>query len=77
MTATISRWGNSLGIRIPKAALEEAHLTEGDRVTVVCQDGNLVLIKATRQSLDELVGLITDENRHGEAFPTLEGRERW
>ena len=29
MTATISRWGNSLGIRLPKSALQDGHLREG------------------------------------------------
>ena len=30
MAVTVSRWGNSLGIRLPKETLERAHLREGD-----------------------------------------------
>lgn len=30
MTVTISRWGNSLAVRLPKGALEAAGLREGD-----------------------------------------------
>jgi antitoxin MazE len=77
--ATISRWGNSLGIRIPKSALEKAQLHEGDQVDVVAEaDGRLVMCrKVSRRSLDDLVAEITPDNRHGDAFPDLTGNELW
>ncbi len=78
MRATISRWGNSLGVRIPKSALEEAHLAEGDHVDVVSEDGKLVLSRQkSRPTLDELVARITPENRHGEVIGDLVGNEVW
>lgn len=77
MTATISRWGNSLGLRIPKAAIAEANLKEGDTVRVVPQDGQLVIVKVKTRSLDELVARITPENRHVESLPALVGNEVW
>ena len=77
MTVIISRWGNSLGIRIPKAALEEAWLHEGDKVDVLAEDGKLIVRKTTRRSLAELVAAITPENRHAEQYWPPVGAEEW
>lgn len=78
MRATISRWGNSLGIRIPKSALIDAHLAEGDLLEITPHDGKLVMIrKENRPSLDQLVSAITSENRHDESFDVPVGKENW
>ena len=77
MTTTISRWGNSLGLRIPKAALQEAHLVEGDQVRVSVEEGRLTIRRAQRLDLAELVAQITPENRHDEFEATTVGAEVW
>lgn len=77
MNVAISRWGNSFGIRIPKAALEEANLHEGDRVNVVSENGKLVISKAARRTLEELVADMTPENSHPETFSVAVGHETW
>ena len=77
VSATISRWGNSLGIRIPKAALEAAHLQEGDHVVFESRDGTLVLLKSNRQTLEELLARVTPENSHEDLIPTIVGTEVW
>jgi antitoxin component of MazEF toxin-antitoxin module len=33
-TITLSRWGNSLGLRLPKGVIEGQRLHAGDKVTV-------------------------------------------
>lgn len=33
MTATISKWGNSQGLRFPKDIMKDLHLAIGDKVT--------------------------------------------
>jgi len=67
MIARISRWGNSLGIRIPKPLLVEAGLEKGSDLELSVVDGRLVLTPvARRYGLDELVDGITPENRHDE-----------
>lgn len=44
MTANIQKWGNSQGIRIPKAVLEEIHWNTDEEVEIeVC--GDAILIK--------------------------------
>jgi antitoxin MazE len=77
--ATISRWGNSVAVRIPRSVLEQSHLHEGDTVEVEAgSDGGIVLRPTRRKSLTELVAAITPENLHGETFADAPiGAERW
>ncbi len=75
----IAKWGNSLGLRIPKAVALEANLGEGDTVEVSVRDGEIV-VRAARPaySLLELVDQITPQNRHGETDRGQPaGREEW
>jgi antitoxin MazE len=65
---TVSRWGNSLAVRIPQAIAKEARLNEGDCLALAfARDGNIVLRPARRRyELSELVSRITFKNRHRE-----------
>lgn len=45
MTTQISKWGNSLGIRIPKAILEESGIGINDEVTISCKEGAIIIKK--------------------------------
>jgi antitoxin MazE len=66
-TTQIARWGNSLGLRLPKSVAREARLDEGDTVELSVDNG-VIVIRPTRPryALDALVGRITARNRHGE-----------
>ena len=78
MTVTISRWGNSLAVRIPKDALEAAGFHEGDVLNVVSERGQLILAPAAAPpTLDELIGMITPENTHSPVFDSIVGAEGW
>lgn len=46
MYATIQKWGNSQGLRIPKSLLLAVGLKENDRVELAQQDGALTIRKA-------------------------------
>jgi len=75
----IAKWGNSLGLRIPKAVALEASIGEGDTVEVSVRDGEIV-VRAARPaySLLELVDQITPQNRHGETdWGPPSRREQW
>jgi antitoxin MazE len=61
MANSISRWGNSLAIRLPRAALDAADLHEGDTVTVSAEAGNLVVRRETSIDIDALIDSITVE----------------
>jgi len=75
----IARWGNSLGLRLPKSVALEAQLDEGDTVAVSVKNGAIV-IRPNRPSysLDKLVAKITPRNRHGETdWGRPVGDEAW
>lgn len=79
MRARISKWGNSLAIRIPKAFRAEAQLEDGTEVDITASGGRIILTPVGREySLDELVEGITEENRHTEAdWGRSVGNEVW
>lgn len=68
MKTKVVKWGNSLGLRIPKAFAEEVKVTEGSVVELSLEDGRLVmrLVTQPEYSLEELLGGITDTNLHSE-----------
>jgi antitoxin MazE len=76
----IQRWGNSLGLRIPRSLAEEAGVGAGSEVDLSIRDGDLIVKPARRRTyrLKDLVRKITPRNLHGEV-DTGEpvGREAW
>ena len=80
MLATVSKWGNSRALRIPKELALESGLDFGSKVELILKDGELriVPIKEPRYTLEELVAQITPENRHGEIdWGPPVGKEIW
>lgn len=75
----LARWGNSLGLRVPKALASEARLGEGDTVEVSVEEGAIIVRPArAAYSLEELVNKITPRNRHEETgWGGPVGREPW
>jgi antitoxin MazE len=75
----ISKWGNSLGLRLPKSIAREAQLDEGDTVSVSVDNGAIVIRPSRPQySLDDLVSRITARNRHAESdWGAPAGHEVW
>lgn len=64
MRSRISKWGNSLAMRLPRALAEEAGLSDGSDVEITLQDGRIVIAPiGPEYQLDELVEGITSENR--------------
>jgi antitoxin MazE len=80
MQTKIQRWGNSLGLRIPRSFAEEAGVEAGSQVDLSVRDGDLVVRAAKRRMyrLSELLQKITTKNLHSEV-DTGEpiGREVW
>jgi antitoxin MazE len=63
----VTRWGNSLAVRIPKHLAEQANITEGSEVELGVADGAVtVRPKARSYTLQELLDQVTPENRHDE-----------
>jgi antitoxin MazE len=78
-TTQIAKWGNSLGLRLPKSVAREAQLDEGDTVDVSVDNGTIVIRPSRpRYALEELVGRITARNRHKESdWGPAAGHEVW
>lgn len=68
MRTKIVKWGNSLGLRIPKSFAEEVKVGEGSVVDLSMEDGNLVVKPAevVEVDLEDLLAGITEDNIHGE-----------
>lgn len=79
MITRVSKWGNSLGVRIPKAFIADAGLADGAEVELSLEGGRIVIQPHGKQyGLAELAGEITDENRHEEAdWGRPVGKESW
>jgi antitoxin MazE len=80
MQTELSRWGNSLAVRIPKQTLTKAGVKEGDRLEIaVAEDGEIRLSAARpKLTLGSLVSKITKANRHGETdWGGARGKELW
>jgi len=80
MRGRIQKWGNSLGLRIPKSFAEEAGVRAGSAVDISVDDGRLTVraVRAKAYRLEELLSKVKRGNLHGE-IPTGDavGREVW
>ena len=80
MRTRVAKWGNSLGLRIPKSFAEEVRVSEGTPVDLVVEDGQLVIRVAESPTfqLEDLLAEITDANLHGEIETgDAVGGEKW
>ncbi len=78
MTVKLQKWGNSMGVRIPKSIIEKVNLVENDELVIEQQDGKIVIFPAKKKlSLNELMDQVTTENMHGEDDFKSEGNEVW
>lgn len=73
----VKKWGNSLGIRIPKSLALKIGLEEGSEVDLDVENGHLI-IKPKSATLAELLAQVTPENIHEEVSTgESQGRELW
>ena len=80
MQTKVQKWGNSLGLRIPKSFAAEARVEAGSTVDISVEDGEIVVkpIRRRKYDLRDLLRAINSRNVHrevetGEAV----GREAW
>jgi antitoxin MazE len=79
MKTKLSKWGNSLAVRIPSSVAAQASLSPGSSCEVTYANGSLLLTPIEDEpGLDELLEQITPENRHEESdWGASIGREAW
>ena len=77
---TVSKWGNSLAVRIPQGIAKQASLNEGDSLELAIDTSGAIVLRPTRRKyeLSELVSRITPKNRHHETdWGSPQGGESW
>jgi antitoxin MazE len=76
---TVSKWGNSLGLRIPQEAAEQLNLRAGEQVTIEVRAG-VIVVKPLRKKWTEaeLLRGVTPEIGGGEIDTgNPVGKELW
>lgn len=77
MEARVTKWGNSLGIRVPSAIADQLKIRDGSIVDFQVR-GNEIVIKPNKKTLDDLLEGVTQANRHTEIdWGAPKGREEW
>lgn len=67
MRTAVKRWGNSLGVRIPKSILEENSLKEGSEINIISKDGTIIFEPVKKKyNLKDLLEGINESNLHRE-----------
>ena len=78
MSCKLQKWGNSLGVRIPKSIIEKINLQENDELIIEQQDGKIVIFPAKKKlALSEMMDKVTSSNQHKEDDFKPEGNEVW
>lgn len=69
MIVSVTKWGNSLALRIPSAFAREMDVRDGTSVDISVEGGTLMVRSVDEihvYDLDVLLGEVTEENRQGE-----------
>lgn len=82
MLTKIQKWGNSQGLRFPKAVLEDAQIKVGDEVNVSVRDRKIIVEAVNKvrgaYNLKELVSRIPENYRAKEIdWGPPVGKEEW
>ena len=69
MTTKLQKWGNSLGVRLPKEVVKKAKLKDGKALSIK-NIGESIIITAYKkeETFDSLTSKITRENRYDELY---------
>jgi antitoxin MazE len=78
MEARVSKWGNSLGLRIPLSVAKATGLIENTSVELTVKNNEIVIAKSKTYKLNELLAKVTDKNKHCETDTgSIVGNEAW
>jgi antitoxin MazE len=77
METVLTKWGNSLGVRIPVSIVKELSLKNGS-IMEIKEKRNKIIIKQKKSSLIEMLNLINESNIHkGIKTDICVGKEIW
>ncbi|MGE8721601.1 AbrB/MazE/SpoVT family DNA-binding domain-containing protein [Leptospira terpstrae] len=66
MESTIQKWGNSLGIRIPKLFAKQLDLNDGSQVEVIQEGNRMIIYPYIKETLDQKLKKNNKKNLHSE-----------
>ena len=64
MESKVKKWGNSLGIRIPKSFTDQVGITNGSSIDITIEGDKITIAPILRkdESINELLSLVTEDN---------------
>lgn len=68
---TVSKWGNSLALRLPKEILNQQHVKEGDVLSVE-SEGAVIMLKKSRKITRYHLSDVLDGFKSGSACPAYD-----
>ena len=74
MNAAIKQWGNSIGVRLPKEALESSNLRLNDDLEIITFNGGITLQKKSKKTFGDIAKPLIDTK--GWTFDREEANER-
>jgi len=80
MTATISNWGNSQGIRLSKEVIKNMKLMIGDKVSVLVKNHKIIIEPIKKEKvfdINKLVSKIPHDYIVHEEISDKAGKEIW
>lgn len=80
MVTKIQKWGNSLGLRIPKSFAKEAGVENGSAVDIAIEEDRIVIrpLRSEAFQLSDLLSQVREDNLHEEiSTGDTVGKEAW
>lgn len=78
MSLKIQKWGNSVGVRIPKVIIEKANLSINSEIEIECKNQKIIIFSKKKPiRLKDLLSQITEDNLHTEDSYMKVGKEIW
>nr|PZN76614.1 MAG: MazF family transcriptional regulator [Pseudomonadota bacterium] len=65
MQVRVSRWGNSLAVRLPKAIADDLRLEEGQAVDLEIENGSVRMRPVARRKYPTLAEMVAEMERLG------------
>jgi len=79
-TATLSKWGNAKGIRLPESFCKQLGIEVGDKVSLTIEKGGLFIVRAEdTHTLQSRLKTWNGEGKHEPEYDWGEpaGKEMW
>lgn len=70
-TVVLTKWGNSIGIRIPATIIKESHLVPGEELKIIANESGgftLIPVKNQKEGWTALFNAIADANNDEPLF---------